>query len=287
MSPTDERVDERFRVIVLAGERPGGSAFSRELGLSASVLVDVDGISALARVIEALETSRETRGGVLCGPAESVYRRCPEFEAILAGTAFNWIAPQAGPSASALSAAGQLGEFPQLLTTGDHALLTPGLIDDFCSRARQQDADVVFGVVPYARVRSAFPQSRRTVHRFRDGGYCGSNLFALMNPAGLAAPRFWQQLEADRKKPWRLARRVGPAALLRYLLRLSTLEQALGYLSDKMGCRVGCVRLDDPRAAVDVDSVADRDLAVAVLRSERPGYESVRPGQAPELPRDL
>jgi hypothetical protein len=283
----DERADERFRVIVLAGERPGGSAFSRQLGLSASVLVDVGGKSALARVIEALEKSSETRGGVLCGPAESVYRQCPEFGSILAGTAFSWVAPQAGPSASALSAAGWLGEFPQLLTAGDHALLTPGLIDDFCVRARRQNADVVFGVVPYARVHSAFPQSRRTVHRFRDGGYCGSNLFALMNPTALAGPRFWQQLEADRKKPWRLVRRIGPTALLRYLLRLSTLEQALKYLSKKIGCRVGCVIINDPRAAVDVDSVADRDLAVAVLHSERSGHESVRPGQAPEPPRKL
>lgn len=268
MKPASEGHDARFSVVVLAGERPEGSEISRQLGLKASVLVDVGGKSALERVIDALERSGETRGGVLCGPAASVYRQCPEFGAILADTGFTWVAPQSGPSASALFAARRLGRFPQLLTTGDHALLTPGLIDDFCRQARQREADLVFGAVPHERVHAAFPGTRRTVHRFRDGGYCGSNLFALMNRAGLAGPLFWQRLEAERKHPWRIARRIGPAALLRYLLRRLTLNQALAYLSRRMGCRVDCVLLDDPRAAVDVDSVADRELAIAVLRSE-------------------
>ena len=43
-----------FSAVVLAGERPGGSAFSRGLGLSAGVLAPVDGKPALRRVIEAL-----------------------------------------------------------------------------------------------------------------------------------------------------------------------------------------------------------------------------------------
>ena len=50
-------MEKKFAAVVLAGERPGGSDFSHELGLPASVLVDVAGKSALARVIEALELS--------------------------------------------------------------------------------------------------------------------------------------------------------------------------------------------------------------------------------------
>jgi hypothetical protein len=57
--------------------------------------------------------------------------------------------------------------------------------------------------------------------------------------------------------------------LLRYLVGSLTLDDALQRLSSAMGCRVACVRMNDPRAAVDVDSVADRDLAVRILRAER------------------
>ena len=251
--------------MILAGERPGGSAFSRELGLPASVLVDVAGQSALARVIAALSQSEQIDGGVLCGPAEDIYRENAEFHAILANTAFRWMAPDSGPSASALAAVRAIDRFPLLLTAGDHALLTAGLVDDFCSRALRADADVVVGLVPYALVRQAFPESKRTVLKFRDGHYCGSNLFAICNKRGEAAPAFWSRLEADRKRPWRMARRVGPSMLLRYLLGRLTLERALNSISAAMGCTVAHLVIENPRAAVDVDSIADRDLAVKIL----------------------
>ncbi len=86
-----------FAAVVLAGERPGGSKFSRELGLAASVLVDVAGKSALARVIEALESSRSVDGGVLCGPAGNIFRENPEFQDILAASSFRWMPPAVRP----------------------------------------------------------------------------------------------------------------------------------------------------------------------------------------------
>ena len=102
----------KFSAIVLAGERPGGSALSRELGLAASVLVDVAGKPALARVVDALEASEMIDGGLLCGPAEDVFRENGEFREILNGTSFQWKAPAEGPSASALAALDQLDSFP-------------------------------------------------------------------------------------------------------------------------------------------------------------------------------
>ena len=65
-------VNNTFFAVVLAGERPGGSAIIQELGLAASVLIDVAGKSALARVIDALETSEMVDGGLLCGGAAEV-----------------------------------------------------------------------------------------------------------------------------------------------------------------------------------------------------------------------
>ena len=262
----------KFSAVVLAGERPGRSDFSRELGLAASVLVDVAGKSALARVIEALESSESVEAGVLCGPAENVFQENPEFQQILEGSSFRWMAPKMGPSASALAGIEQLNSFPTLLTAGDHALLTAGLVDDFCTRALDLDVDVVFGLAPYSIVRAAFPETKRTVLKFSDGQYCGTNLFAILRPEGKAGPAFWSRVEADRKRPWRMVRRmglgVGLSMLLRYLLGRLTLDSVVDSLSRVMGCRVGCVLIDEPRVAVDVDSVADRDLAERVLLAE-------------------
>ena len=269
MSVEPVRKGTLFRAVVLAGERPGVSALIRALGLRASVLVDVAGKPALQRVLEALRAAQSVDGGLICGPEVAVVRSTPGFDTILQDTGFDWLSPETGPSASAIKAIGHLQHYPVLLTTGDHALLTPALVDDFCQRALVAGGDIVTGLTPYASVKAAFPESRRTVQKYSDGAYCGTNLIAVMNSAGLAALEFWLQVEAWRKQPWKIARYLGPGFLLAYLLRRVSLRQALRRFSALCGCTANYVPIDSPRAAVDVDSVADRDLAEKILMAEQ------------------
>jgi len=264
-----------FRTIILAGERKGGNALSRAFKLSASVMVQVAGKPSLERVMDAINKSRYAEGGIICGPAIDVLESCKELQVLLQQPGYQWLAPATGPAASAFSALQTLDHFPTLLTAGDHALLSADIIDKFCALAQSHSDDsgfdIIIGLVPYALVQAAWPESKRTVLKFSNGHYCGSNLFAILNPDGAKALSFWRQAEADRKHPWRIARRLGPIALLRYLFRRVTVEDALSGLSKAAGCRIGHVRLDIARAAVDVDSVADQKLAEEILLSEKPG----------------
>ena len=171
----------------------------------------------IARVLQALRASHSVAGGLLVGPRPEVLAARPDLARLLAAGDFTWVAPADGPSRSAHDAARALARFPLLLTAGDHALLTPALIDDFCARAREVDADLVIGLVAHARVVAAWPDSRRTVLRFRDGPCCGANLYLLRTARALGVLRFWQAVEGDRKRPWRVARRLGWLALVRYL----------------------------------------------------------------------
>lgn len=270
-----------FTAVVLAGERPGGSALSRAFNVSASVMVPVAGQSALARVLDAIGSSRQVGPGVICGPAANAVSEDPALEQLLANSGFAWLAPGSGPAASARAAVAAASAYPVLLTAGDHALLQPAIIDEFCASVAALNArqahDFVIGFVPYALVRSAWPQSRRTVLKFSDGQFCGSNLFAVLTPAGLQALTFWRQAETDRKRPWRIARRFGLPALARYLLRRLSLPAALASLSEATGCRVGWVKIDHARAAVDVDSIADQQLADCILAQEDSGLSTSRP----------
>ena len=257
-----------FSAVVLAGERPGGSPLSRELGLMASVLVDVAGKPAVQRVIEALSDAQSISSGLLCGPVEQVFRDAPEFSAILANSDFSWIAPAAGPSASAIKGVEKLDQYPVLLTSGDHALLTAQLVDRFCRQALETGADIVVGLTPWAMVQEAFPDSKRTVQHYSDGAFCGTNLFAVLNPDGLAALEFWQSVEAQRKRPWKIAGKLGVGFLSRFLLRRVSLHGALQRLSEVTGCKTDFVQINSARAAVDVDSVADQKLAESILSTE-------------------
>lgn len=266
-----------FRSIILAGERPGGSALSRAFNISASVMVPVAGQPALARVIQAIKDSRKASGGIICGPAADIVETTADLKSILQSPDHEWLEPATGPAASALAALEKLNHYPALLTAGDHALLTGEIIDDFCKQVlslnsssptnEDSDYDLVVGFVPFKLVHAAWPESKRTVLKFADGGFCGSNLFAVLNPEGRKALAFWRQAEADRKRPWRIARSLGFIALLRYLFRRLTLEDALRSLSTAAGCRIGHVELGFARAAVDVDSVEDQRLAERILSS--------------------
>ena len=274
----------QFRAVVLAGERPDGSPLSHTFGVSASVMVPVAGKPSLQHVLEAIGESRLVNGGVICGPTTEAVNGDAELESLVQHPDFEWLEQATGPAASALKALEKLAHFPALLTAGDHALLTGEIVDDFCrqvlSVSINQEADIhvstrravsnfdlVIGFVPYELVAAAWPESKRTVTKFSNGQFCGSNLFAILNPEGEKALKFWRQAEADRKHPWRIARRFGYPALLRYLFRRLSLEDALATLSEAAGCRIGHVKVGFARAAVDVDSIEDQKLADKLLSS--------------------
>lgn len=252
-----------FQSIVLASERPGGSRLGRECDVTASVLVPVAGQTALERVVGALSGSQSVGRLLFCGPQAAIIDRSSALQQMIKQHA--WLAPAAGPAASSRMALDEINEYPVLLTTGDHALLSPTIIDRFCEQVRDLDFDAVVGLVPYRLVHEAYPQSKRTVLRFADEPCCGSNLFAFLTKKGRLALEFWQQVERLRKKPWRIAALLGPGFLLRYLAGRCRIQDAIDQLSERAGCRIGFVLIENPRVAIDVDSVADLQLAEQIL----------------------
>jgi CTP:molybdopterin cytidylyltransferase MocA len=270
----------RFRAIVLAGERPGGSALARALELPAAVLAPLAGRPCIVRVVDTLHDAGQVEGILLCGPARGIVDASPDLASVLAHSQADWLAPASGPAASALRAARVCQHYPLLLTSGDHGLLSSEVVDTFCRQAldvadaEADEPDVVVGLVSHPQVARAFPQSRRTVLRFADGAFCGSNLFALLTSASGRALEFWTVVEAERKRPWRIALRLGPVTLLRYLCGRLSVDQAFEQLSRRAGCRVRWIPVTSPRAAVDVDSEADWRLADRLLTADCGGTDA-------------
>ena len=106
----------------------------------------------------------------------------------------------------------------------------------------------------------AAPGSRRTYLRFADGDWSGCNLFLLATPQAIAAIQLWQTVERDRKRPWRIVRRLGPGLLLRYLLGRLSLSDAVAALGRRIGVSAVVVECPDGLAAVDVDKPSDLDF---------------------------
>ena len=254
-----------MKAIVLAGERPGRNPLAVATGVPAGVLAPVAGRPSILRVIETLRAAHGVDGGLIAGPNPEVCRGSATLGAIFETGDFSWIEPDRAPAESTLRALDELDEFPVLVTTGDHALLTPETVEQFVAAAASSDAEALVGLVSRERVMRRFPGTRRTLLRFREGGYCGTNLFLLRSPNARGAIRFWRRVQRDRKRPWRIAGQLGAGTLLRYLSGRLAMEDAFAVLSRAAGCRVSWVEVDDELAAVDVDTVQDLALAEQVL----------------------
>lgn len=255
-----------FHAVVLAGDRGPDDPVAHHTGATCKALAPVAGRPMLLRVLDALAASTAIDGVTLVGPQAAQVDQCPELAARIAAGRLAWLPPQPSPSRSAAAALEQLpADRPVLLTTADHALLQAQWVDVFCAQALASGKDAVVGLAHHAAVLAAFPGSKRTALRFRDAACCGCNLFAFLTPAGRRAPAFWRQMEQQRKQPHRLAAALGLGTLLAYLCGRLTLADGLEHLSRKIGAELGAVLLDDPRAAVDVDSVADFELVERLL----------------------
>jgi GTP:adenosylcobinamide-phosphate guanylyltransferase len=255
-----------WTALVLAGERPGETAFADAHGVATKALIPVGGEPMLARVVRTLlESPPVGRILILAQDPGKLRAGSPVWmgESDRIATA----ASGDGISTSIAAIAGsEQAPFPLLVTTADHALLTPAMIETFVAQAN--GADAAFAVVARDIVETAFPEARRTWLRFGDGDVSGANLFALRTKAAHKALAVWASVEKDRKKAVRLMLSFGPVLALRALTRTITLDAALARIGKRLELSIAAVRLPFAEAAVDVDKEADLILAERILADQ-------------------
>lgn len=247
--------------LVLAGSRGPQEPVAVAAGVPHKAFAEVDGVPMLVRVVRALRGTPAVGRIVVTTERPDLIEAEPELRGISA------LPAAAGPSGSVRAALEALGT-PLLVTAADHALLRPEWVGAFLSELDPQ-ADVSAAVAREADVAAAAPGVRRTFLRFADGPVSGCNLFHLATPAAARAVDFWARVEAERKRPWRMAVMLGPGVLARYLAGRLTLAGALDALGRRAGVRARAVMLPFGQAAIDVDSPADLILARRLARDWR------------------
>jgi CTP:molybdopterin cytidylyltransferase MocA len=244
--------DGTFTALVLAGSRAGGDPLAKAAGVAHKALLPVAGQPMLAWVVQALARARCTGALIVCGLDRALLGPHPALAASLAPARF--VAGGATPGASVAAVLEEVADcLPLLVTTADHPLLRPAIIDDFADRAAASGADVAIGFVDAARVRAAFPNAQRTYLPLRGGAYHGANLFAFLTERSRRAPRRWTEVEEHRKHPWKMIRALGAGTLLRFAARRLSLPDVARLVSEKIGAHVAPILLPYPEAGFDVD----------------------------------
>jgi GTP:adenosylcobinamide-phosphate guanylyltransferase len=252
-----------WRAIVLAAGRGPGDPMAKAYGVSHKCALPVAGTPMLRRVIEAL------RGSASVGRIEISAESAELLKLVMNGSAINLeFAPsESSAPRSALVTISRDMKFPALVTTGDHALLTPEMVDFFCVESARANADFTAAVASSEVILKSYPNAVRTFFRFGPDRVSGCNMFAVANEKGLRVLARWSDLEAFRKKPWRLVAAFGASALLRFALGRLSLAEAFVVASDRLGLKARPVFMPFAEAAIDVDKPADKELAEAILAS--------------------
>lgn len=257
----------RFHALVLAGSRGGkGDDLAAAQGERHRALIPVRGVPMLMRVIRTLRAAPSVAALTISIDDPAALDDVAELRALVASGELTLRRSEKSVSRSVLAAldARPAGE-PVLVTTADHALLTPAMVEHFTREARAPGADLYVALVTATLLRAHYPESTRTYLPMRDDLYSGANLFAFMTRDARRAAEFWVRAEALRKQPWRLALAFGPRALWLFWRRRLTLDAVLERISPVIGARVRAVRMPFAEAAIDVDRASDLELATRIL----------------------
>lgn len=246
-----------FAALVLAGTRPGGDPFAIGQGVLHKGLIEVGGRPIVERVIAAV---------IAAGAGRVLVSTDDEAVGVIARrTGAETLPTATGPSESTalgLEAAGA----PLLVTTSDHALLQPEWVRALIE-GTPPGADLSIMLARRTDVERAMPGGKRTYLRFADGEWSGCNLFYLQTARARSAIDAWRSVEADRKRPWRIAAKLGPATLLSMVLGRLTLAEGIARLGNRIGIEAALVPAPDGLAAVDVDKEADLIAVRALLEA--------------------
>lgn len=252
---------QAWNVLVLAAGRGPDDPMAKAYQVTHKCLVEIAGEPMLARVtrtllslpaIRSITISIETRE--LLDEALGPLSRQVKF-----------LTPQESAARSALAAVVENPQFPWLITTGDHPLLTKDMLQHFLAEATGSGADLCVGLATAETILTRFPEAKRTFLTFGRDRVSGCNLFALTSERARNALAFWHHLESVRKRPWRLIGAFGPLALLRFTTGTLTLDSAFALASHRLGLTARPVLMPFAEAAVDVDKPEDKELAERIF----------------------
>lgn len=253
----------KWTAIVLAGQRPGENGFAQSHGVAAKALIRAGGEPMLGRVARSLLDSPSIgRIVVLAQDAESLLTG--ELEWMADEPRISTARSGDGISTSVGRVAGtEAAPYPVLVTTADHALLRPEMVETFI--AGTEGVDAAFAMVERKVVEKAHPDTKRTWLKAANGHFSGANLFALLTPASAQGTEFWARAEKDRKRTLKLLSFLGLGIFLRAVTRTISLESAAEGAGRKAGFRLKAVLLPFAEAAIDVDKPSDLELVERIL----------------------
>lgn len=271
----------KWSAIVLAGQRPGIDPLANIFAQESKACVPVLGKPMASWVIQTLLAAPQI-GNIVVLAQNREMVSAPGLTELFGNPRVTFAESVRGISQSIAHVIGKSPlDWPVLVTTADHPLLTIEMVNAFIDNAAV--SDIAVAAVERRTMLQRYPNSKRTWLKFKGGAYSGANLFALRNPRALKALELWALAEQDRKKALKLFWHFGPRLAFRAITRTIGLPSALHRAGQKLGLNASLVLLPQAEAAIDVDKVTDHEQAELILSQRlRLPTTTVSPADAPQ-----
>ena len=260
--------DLKFTAIVLAGKRNDNDPVASIFGYKYKALVPLMGRPMISYAVDALRESPSVGDiHVVFDGQEELFASCSKLKDELDAANVKVVATAKSICQSIIKAIEETGsQFPYLVTTADHALLIPEVVDYFCVEA-QHLKGFGAGFVEEKYIKAMHPESKRTYLPFKDTRLSGANLFAVMSKDSVKILEFWKNVENERKSPFKLFKAFGFINLVGLMLRRFTVKEAFKRASKVLGAEGVAIKLPYAEAAIDVDSARDYMQVTKILES--------------------
>lgn len=216
--------------------------------------IDINGRTMVDYVLIALRQSSHIGRIMLVGPAQLREQiSAPDVELALAGES---MIENISIGIEQLQPKGKV-----LLITSDIPMITAAAIDDFLQLCSAHSADIYYPVVTREANEHKYPGVHRTYVHVTEGVFTGGNL-VLLEPAVLyQGYKVLAQAIDMRKKPWQLARLLGPSFLCKLMAKKLSIKEIEQQVSVALGYQGRAIFSSYPEIGIDVDKPSDLDIA--------------------------
>lgn len=256
-------------LLVMAGKRDGKlDPLAERAGVSHKAVVPIGGKPLIGHVLATLERAWDDAPILVSIHDPAVIAEVEEVKRLEAAGRLAIVPAEAGIVES-VEAAADRARFPLLITTGDNVLTTPEAVRALHRTGLDRDADAVLGLARKEDIQFAHMEGQKGFYEFKDMAISNCNLFWLRDRGALAAAEAFREGGQFFKNRDRIRKAFGLWNVIRFKLKLDTVEGAMARMSKRFGVKVVPHMFKDGSLAVDVDNERTYRVTEELLEKRR------------------
>lgn len=260
--------------LILAASRAGVvDPVAASQGKSHKCLVEIAGRIMLERVVDSLRQSEAIQPIYISIEDEAALRTVPTLAKWLDDGIIRVVKSARNLADSVVSGIDEIEKelgpdaaWPILVTTGDNALQTPTMVQDFLDKGLNSESDIAMAFTRDDVVLKEHPEPGLAFHRLKDGGFSANNLYLMRSPNCLNAVNVFRSGGQFGKRHIRILKSFGLMPFILYKLKATTGSKLLARIGRNLGIKLEMILSPFADGPIDVDNMGSFTLCETILK---------------------